>query len=297
MPNKTIVDLIQENASKMTIKQKILGSYVISNYRNVAFMNARDLARNTNVSESTVLRFVSYLGFQTFTDFQKNLRKTVQERITNLETLNMYEIPSNERRGIVYDVFALEQSIIAKTLGNINMLDFERAIDLLYSKKYVFLVGFGSDDVIVRYAAKFFRLFRDGVFELSTMSSDIDCTQYIEMSNNDNSVALVYSAPRYYKNAIDVALDFKEKNVTIIAVTDNTISPLSQISDITFVTTMRYITVVDPLCSMMAMTHALLTGVVSKDPKRAIERTKKYYKYSNKRNMCIMSGINVKMNI
>ncbi|MDD2350924.1 MAG: MurR/RpiR family transcriptional regulator [Synergistaceae bacterium] len=296
MPDKSVLDKLQDSASSLTNKQKQLGSYIIANYRIAAFMNLRDLARNAGVSESTVIRLVSNMGYSRFFDFQKALQEVIRKHISNLETLEKYEVPEGKKRGILHDVVALEQSIISEMLDKIDIEVFDRAVELLFSKKYIVLLGSGGDEVVVNYASKFLRLFRDGIIDLS-IYDDIKLVHCMNTCTRENAVVLAYSSPRYYKRALNLASDLRDKNIEIIGVTDSGLSPLAALSDLLFVTPMRYITMIDPLCPMMALTHALITGLVAKNPEKARERIAIYYGYTKRRDLCVRNDIAININL
>ncbi|HCS72456.1 MAG TPA: hypothetical protein DIW17_01085 [Clostridiales bacterium] len=290
MANATVLTLLQDKSLLLTNKEKQLGSYILANYKTVPFMRSRDLAKNAGVSESTLMRFISNIGYPRFVDFQKALQNEMRERILSIESLEKYEVPEGIKRGAIFDVFSLEQSIIKETLEKIDEEVFCKAVELLYSKEYVVLLGSGGDEVLVNYASKFMRLFRDGIFDLS-LDDDINLVQCMNLCNDENSVALAYSSPRYYKKSLTLASDLSNKNIKIIGVTDNVLSPLASLSDLLFITPMRYITMVDPLCPMMAVTHALLTGLVEKNPEKARERVAVYYGYTKRHDICVRADI------
>jgi DNA-binding MurR/RpiR family transcriptional regulator len=175
---------------------------------------------------------------------------------------------------------------MSEMLEKIDSEVFERAVELLFSKKYIVLLGSGGDEVVVNYASRFLRLFRDGIIDLS-LHDDFKLVHCMNTCNCDNTVVLAYSSPRYYKRALNVASDLREKNIEIIGVTDSSLSPLAALSDLLFVTPMRYITMIDPVCSMMALTHALITGLMAKNPDKAREWISMYYRYTKRHDLCV----------
>lgn len=295
MPEKnTVIDILQSGTLKLTKKQRHLGSYIISNYHKVAFMNSRDLAFNAEVSESTVVRLISVLGFARYHDFQRALQSLLRERIATLETLDRYEskIGETQGRNTVSDTFSLSLTIISETLEKLDLNVFETAAELLSTKKYIILLGDGGDEIIASYASKYLRMFRDGVIDLF-YGDDIRLAQCMTNCNPENSVVLAYSSPRYYRSTLDLVREFREMGINIIGVSDSTLSPLSELSDFSIITTMRYITLVDPLCSMITVTHALLNAIAQKKPDVIRKRVNEYYEYTRRTKKCIQDRITV----
>ena len=59
--------------------QRVL-EYVLENPADVAFSNTRDLARNCEVSNSTVVRTAKVLGFDDFKGFRELFRRELRQR-------------------------------------------------------------------------------------------------------------------------------------------------------------------------------------------------------------------------
>ena len=292
MTYKPVIEVLQQNAARLTNKQRQLGSYIIANYQKVAFMNSRDLARNADVSESTVVRLVSGLGYHRYTDFQKELQNILRSHINSLETLERYEAPPDNKRNAFYDVFSLEQTIISEALENIDENIFNTAVELLYEKQHVVLLGSGGDEVVAGYVSKFLHLFRSGIIDLY-IPDDIRLVQCMNICNKENAVVLAYSTPRYYKRTLNLVSDLRDKGIKIIGVTDSKLAPLALLSDCLFVTPIRYITMVDPLCSVITLTHALLNGIAARNPEKVRKRVSEYYEYTKRMDICVMDNIAV----
>ena len=78
---KMILDLtekIQELASSLPPKQRKLAGYIVKNQKQCAFMTSTALGAAAGVSESTVIRFASYMGYKGYPDFQRELRESLK---------------------------------------------------------------------------------------------------------------------------------------------------------------------------------------------------------------------------
>ena len=61
--DKDILAIIDESYSGFSKGQKKVANYITENYDKAAFMTASRLGKTVNVSESTVIRFASELGY------------------------------------------------------------------------------------------------------------------------------------------------------------------------------------------------------------------------------------------
>jgi DNA-binding MurR/RpiR family transcriptional regulator len=87
--SNAILEKISHIRNQLTPKGKNLADHVIKLPRKVVFMTTRELAKSCNVSEATVVRFVSRLGYGTYSQFQQALRDYVDTESTLLERLDM----------------------------------------------------------------------------------------------------------------------------------------------------------------------------------------------------------------
>ena len=61
--NMNLIDLINENFPKMSKGQKKIAEYILLHYDKAVFMTASRMGSVVGVSESTVVRFATLLGF------------------------------------------------------------------------------------------------------------------------------------------------------------------------------------------------------------------------------------------
>ena len=80
MNNKNANELlnkIDKNYEQMSKGQKLLADYILKNYDKAVFLTAAKLGKVVGVSESTVVRFATQLGYQGYPGFQKALERCV----------------------------------------------------------------------------------------------------------------------------------------------------------------------------------------------------------------------------
>ena len=88
-PNRLMMKGIREQHPTLTPKGRILGDYIVNHPRKAVFMTTKELAKTCQVSEATVVRFVSQLGYEGYGAFQQALRDFVDRELTMLERTDM----------------------------------------------------------------------------------------------------------------------------------------------------------------------------------------------------------------
>ena len=61
---KNILHNIEKNMSSFSKGQKLIARFILENYDKAAFMTASKLGKTVQVSESTVVRFATQLGYE-----------------------------------------------------------------------------------------------------------------------------------------------------------------------------------------------------------------------------------------
>ena len=84
---KQLLSKIEGCYSSMSKGHKRITDYITENYDKAAFMTAAKLGDAVGVSESTVVRFASELGFSGYPQLQKTLQEVVKSRLTSVQRM------------------------------------------------------------------------------------------------------------------------------------------------------------------------------------------------------------------
>ena len=98
MESQDLMRLIQVKFPKLSKGQKLIAEYILKNYDKAAFMTAAKLGNNVGVSESTVVRFATELGFSGYPKLQKALQELIKN---NFVYKKMYELEGIKQDKIV----------------------------------------------------------------------------------------------------------------------------------------------------------------------------------------------------
>ena len=76
-----LLNRINERYSHMSKGQKMLSTYITDNYDKAVFLTADKLGKVVGVSESTVVRYATFLGYKGYPEFQKALEELVRNKL------------------------------------------------------------------------------------------------------------------------------------------------------------------------------------------------------------------------
>ena len=84
---KDIISNIQDNAAGFSKGQRSIARYITENYDKAAFMTAGRLGKTVGVSESTVVRFATELGYDGYPGMRKAMQEMVRSRLTSVQRI------------------------------------------------------------------------------------------------------------------------------------------------------------------------------------------------------------------
>ena len=87
---KNYIDLtsrIKNNYKKFSEGQKLIATYLLKNSDKAAFFTAANLGKVVGVSESTVVRFADFLGYEGYPALQKDLQDRIKNKLNTVSRL------------------------------------------------------------------------------------------------------------------------------------------------------------------------------------------------------------------
>ena len=84
-----IISAIKTMRASMSKSHKKIADFICEHYDKAAFMTAAKLGEKVQVSESTVVRFASLLGFEGYPEFQHVLREIIKNKLTAVQRMEI----------------------------------------------------------------------------------------------------------------------------------------------------------------------------------------------------------------
>ena len=91
------LELIEREVSNMSKGHKAIGNFILESYDKAAYMTAAKLGEEVGVSESTVVRFTTELGFEGYPEFQKALQEDLKSLLGLSAKVTLVQPRSLER--------------------------------------------------------------------------------------------------------------------------------------------------------------------------------------------------------
>lgn len=270
MNNKNANELlnkIDKNYEQMSKGQKLLADYILKNYDKAVFLTAAKLGKVVGVSESTVVRFATQLGYQGYPGFQKALEELVRNKLNSIQRMEVTygRIGQSE---ILASVLQSDIEKIKLTLANMDQNAFELAVDTILNAKRIYVVGIRSCAPLANFLSFYLNLIFDNVTSVHTNSSSEIFEQLIRIGAED--VIIGISFPRYSMRTLK-ALEFaSNRKAKVITLTDSVHSPMTLYSSCNLIARSDMASIVDSLVAPLSVVNALVVALCMKKQKDVI---------------------------
>lgn len=258
MKHVDLIKVIQKEYNKMSKGHKLIAEYVIKHYDTAAFMTAADLGNKVGVSESTVVRFANFLGYDGYRELQKELQELIKSKLTTIQRISMSTTDFKGYENILKEVVKKDINNIENILDEIDFNVFREAIKVILKSKTVYILGLRSSSFLAGYLGFYLNFLLDNVKVISAGPNDV-FEQLLKLSSEDVIIGISY--PRYSNRTLE-ALDFaKTKGAKVISITDSLISPINQYSDYILLASSNILSFVDSLVAPMSLINALIIAI------------------------------------
>lgn len=249
---------INASYSKMSKGQRMLANYITDNFDKAVFLTAAKLGDIVGVSESTVVRFATALGYKGYPEFQKALEEMVRNKLNSLQRMEV-TYGRITQSNVLESVLNSDAEKIKDTLSNIDEKVFDLAVDTILNAKKIYVIGIRSCAPLASFLAFYLNLIFPDVILLNTTSSAEVFEQMIRISGDD--VIIGISFPRYSMRTLK-ALEFaNSRSAKIISITDSINSPMNLYSSCNLIAKSDMASIVDSLVAPLSVINALIVSL------------------------------------
>ncbi|MBB5180368.1 DNA-binding MurR/RpiR family transcriptional regulator [Planomicrobium koreense] len=220
---------IRGSYQRFSDKEKKIADYVLNDPKNIIHLTINQIADELGLAESTIFRFCQRIGFKGFQAFKISLAAEV---VAPLKDIHEQIEEGDSVRSVTEKVFRSNINTLEETLQIVDAAAMERAVQaIMKARKTEFFGSGGSAMIAMDGYHKFIRL---GLLVSMNLDSHMQLMAASQLQKGD--VAIVISHSGSTTDVLDILRVLKEKDVTIICVTNFAKSPLSKDADIALYT-------------------------------------------------------------
>lgn len=217
----------EENFSSM---QKRVCSYILENYKKVAFITVEELAGHCGASPATVVRTIKALNYASYHEMQDELEKLLVS--THVSLWWELERSWDEQNGSDFplpwvakdNIVAIQDSLTTQLIEN-----YEIAVDMLLKARKIFIVGVRSS----RSAALFFHSMLNQLLpniDIVREGFDTIYDDLVDLGPEDLVFCISFGGPHYAKATVKAIAFASRNDIPTILVSNSPNSPAVEYS-------------------------------------------------------------------
>ncbi len=254
--------------------------YIEKNYLKIIFMRADDLAEQMGVSQGSVSRFFTTLGYRGYNGFLRNLQAIVSQQLTapqRLELGSPQGAARSQRKSIVREVRNLE-ALDRVTRGEA----YELMVAAIAAPAPLCLVSARMSATLLPYLSYTLQKMRNDVY---VATPDTPQWERLELAQEPAGNVIIIAFPRYANELLHLCERLHRRRVPFQAVTDSRLSPIVPLADNVVLTPVTTSSPFDGYSAPMMLFNLLLQDAARQMPQlrarmeaiEAIERENHVY--------------------
>ncbi len=258
-----VISRIKEKYDSMSKSHKAIANFIYNHYEQAVFMTAAKIGEELGISESTVVRFASYLEYTGYPEFQAALAQWVKDKLTAVQKMDA-KYGNRTQSEILTAVLNADVGNIQETLHNLDPVAFDTAVNTILGAKNVYILGVRSCEPLADFLHFYLNMIRGNVVNLKTTSVTEIFEQMLRISDEDAFIGI--SFPRYSMRTLKAMEFARDRNAKVISITDSARSPMSLYSSCNLLAKSDMVSIVDSLVAPLSVINALVVALCLKRP-------------------------------
>ncbi len=264
-----IIKNIKENIPNLSKSNKRIAHFIIENVEDAAFLTAAKIAKEVGVSESTVVRFATTLGFDGFPQLQREISDFLKQKLHSPAKID-FENTNLKGSDLVKKIMTDDSNRLLDSLNMIDETAFNAAVSMISKARKVYVVGVRSCEALASFFSFYLRMIVDDVVLISTSSSSEIFEQMINIDEQDVLVGI--SFPRYSMRTLKAMEFANNRNAGVIAITDSIHSPMNLYSSCNLFSKCSMAKLVDSLVAPMSLINSLIIALCIENSQKTVKR-------------------------
>lgn len=224
-PNGNLLRALQDNFESFSKSRKSIARYLIDHLSEAPFLSAQDLARKTNTTGSTVVRFAQHLGFSGYTEMMKAAwdEHRLSAGGNGSSQLHFPVDDDFSGRAVKTDILILEE-----TMKRNRADDFLEIVELLEKADTIYLAGLFEAALVADYLSYYLKIMGLPVATV-TDNSEESVAAVAGMGEESALVAIGFkTAHQFLLRLIKAARDY---GTTSVGISENSLSEVAKLAD------------------------------------------------------------------
>jgi len=263
-----LAEMIVAKSGDLPPGERKAAQALIANYPMLGLKTVAEFSARAGVSSPTILRFVSRMGFQNYSEFQGALNDELAARLES--PLSRTGSRPTSQRGEVEPLTAAIQDNITETFRLLPPKLMDEAVAMLANPRHrIHLIGGRFTDPIARYLAAHLQIIRPGVDHLEGQEN-MWRDRLLDMGKRD--VIVVLDIRRYQDSLVQFAEKASARGVSILLLTDQWLSPIARVASHVIAARTAVPSAWDSSTALFVVAERLIAGVTNMLPEQSAAR-------------------------
>jgi len=264
-----LVEKLKREVENFTPRQRGLAEFILQNPESLAFLTITDLAKKVGVSEATVTRFCSILGYDGYAHLCREVQQTIQSELSMVGRFQLvrsmgHQFVNTQSPSAFERVLSNEIENLINLTRNIRTVEFYRCIDLMTAADQICIVGAMASSPL----ASYFGYMLEKIFaRVAVLHGHGSTASAVCNSLTPHSMVFLISFPRYPRVTVELGQLATKRGAHLIAITNSPVSPVLPLATITFFIPVGIVSFIDAYAAPIAFINALVTELSERDPK------------------------------
>ena len=253
---RTIIQRLNLRGQPLSKGHRRIAEYIAEHYDKAVFMTAAALGNACGVSESTVVRFATAMGYEGYPELRETLASLVRQQLTSEQR---FAIASTiQERDVLSTVLHNDEQNIRKTVEALSQLDFDDVVSRLLAARRIYVMGLRSAAPLAQFMYHYLHQVLDDVKLVHNTTGDV----FEEIARiGEKDVLVGISFPRYSARTLECMRFAKQNGAQVVGLTDGDMSPLHEAADVCLCASTDMASFVDSLAAPLSVINALAVSV------------------------------------
>ncbi|MCG5071849.1 MurR/RpiR family transcriptional regulator [Paraburkholderia tagetis] len=265
--------LLLSQMDSLTPSEQKVAQALLDRYPSLGLGPIANVAKQAEVSDPTVFRFVVRMGFPNYSSFQQALYDEIDTAMNSpLARMDAFH-PESGARESHSAIFQRLSRSLATTIDGLDATAFDEAVTLLAKPDIRIFCGGG------RYTAPLASLFSFTLAyarpHVQYIEPNINLARFVLADMGPDDVLVIFDFRRYQKDSLRFAQAAHRLGTRILLITDEWTSPISEFAEIVLRIQGRPFAMLQTNVPALALAEALVIGVTNRHPELAKQRMEK----------------------
>lgn len=254
--DQSILKRLNLSGKRLSKGHRRIAAFITEHYDRAVFMTAARLGEVADVSESTVVRFAIALGYEGYPQMRKALQEIVRHRLTTAQRFSISDdLPAED---LPRTVLHNDIDNIKATLDALDWDVFSEVVKAISNARAIYILGLRSAAPLATLFAYYLRFIFEDVREIRDMMSEpFEAVARIQ----PDDVLIGVSFPRYSTRTLESMRFAKSRGVKLVGITDGSLSPLHEVSDLCLDARTQMTSFADSLAAPFSLVNALIAAL------------------------------------